>query len=194
VCWPLNFKPSGIEKYDGSTNPAVWLEVYQLTIEATGGDSYIVTNYLPVCLSSTARTWLLRLPVGSVRSWNHLCRLFTSNFCATCAHSRVDWDLANVIQKKGESLQEFTLRFCNKRNIIPEVDDKSIVMFFKKGLRDPSLTRNLTKKNPRTSEAMFTIANKYALAEEATLDTREQKKEKDSSHANQPSSSKSHNK
>jgi hypothetical protein len=29
---------------------------------------------------------------------------------------------------------------------------------------------------------MFTISNKYVLAEEATPDTREQKKEKESSH------------
>jgi hypothetical protein len=28
VRWPINFKPSGIEKYDGSTNPTEWLEVY----------------------------------------------------------------------------------------------------------------------------------------------------------------------
>jgi hypothetical protein len=46
-------------------------------------------------------------------------------------------------------------------------------MFFKKGLRDPSLIRKLTIKNPKTSEAMFIITNKYALAEEAILDTRE---------------------
>jgi hypothetical protein len=46
-------------------------------------------------------------------------------------------------------------------------------MFFKKGLRDPSLFRKLTMKNSRTSEAMFAIANKYALAEEVTLDIRE---------------------
>jgi hypothetical protein len=72
--------------------------------------------------------------------------------------------------------------FCNKRNIISEVDDKSIVMFFKMGLRDPSLIRKLTMKKPRMSEAMFAITNIYALAEEATLDTREQKKEKDSGH------------
>jgi hypothetical protein len=51
------------------------------------------------------------------------------------------------------------------------VDDKS-TMFFKKGLRDPSLICKLTIKNPKTLEAMFTIANKYALAEEAILDTR----------------------
>jgi hypothetical protein len=41
--------------------------------------------------------------------------------------------------------------------------------------RDLSLIRKLTMKNPRMSEAMFAIANKYALTEEATLDTREQK-------------------
>jgi hypothetical protein len=52
-------------------------------------------------------------------------------------------------------------------------DDKSIVMFFKKGLRDPSLIRKLTMKNSRTSQAMFAIANKYALAEGVTLDIRE---------------------
>jgi hypothetical protein len=37
VCWPLDFKPSGIERYDGSTNPAERLKVYQLTIEAAAG-------------------------------------------------------------------------------------------------------------------------------------------------------------
>jgi arginyl-tRNA synthetase len=169
----LNFKPLGIKKYNGSTNPAEWLEVYQLVIEAVGGDSYVMANYLPVCLSSSARTWLLRLPTGSVHSWNHLCWLFTSKFRVTCARLGVDWDLASVIQKKGESLQEFIQRFCSKKNIIPEVDDKSIVMFFKKRLRDLSLIHKLTMKNPRTSEAMFAIVNKYTLAEEASLDTRE---------------------
>jgi PDZ domain-containing secreted protein len=58
----------------------------------------------------------------------------------------------------------------------------SIVMFFKKGLRDSSLIHKLTMKTPRTSEAMIAIANKYTLGEEVTLDTREQKKEKESSH------------
>jgi hypothetical protein len=94
---PLNFKPSGIEKYDGSINSAEWLEVYQLTIETAGGDSYVMANYLPVCLSSSARTWLLRLLVGSVHSWSHLCWLFTSNFHAMCACPGVDWDLASVV-------------------------------------------------------------------------------------------------
>jgi hypothetical protein len=67
-------------------------------------------------------------------------------------------------------------------------------MFYKKGLRDLSLIYKLAIKNPRTSEEMFTITNKYALAEEVTLDTREQKKEKELGHMDQPSLSKGHNK
>jgi hypothetical protein len=65
-----------------------------------------------------------------------------------CTCLGVDWDLAIVVQKKGESLREFIQRFCNKRNIIPEIDDKSINMFFMKGLRDPILIRKLAKQNP----------------------------------------------
>jgi hypothetical protein len=105
----------------------------------------------------------------------------------------VDWDLASVIQKKGKSLREFVQWFCNKRNFIPEVDDKSIIMFFKKGLKDSFMICKLTMKNPRTSEEMFAIANRYALVEEATLDNREQK-EKELGYMDQPSLSKSHDK
>jgi hypothetical protein len=37
VIWPPNFKPSAIDKYDGSTNPVEWLEVYHLAIVVAGG-------------------------------------------------------------------------------------------------------------------------------------------------------------
>jgi hypothetical protein len=70
--------------------------------------------------------------------------------------------MAIIIQKEGESLWEFIHHFYIKRNIIPKVDDKSIVMFFKKGLKDSDLIHKLAMKNPRTSEEMLSIANKYA--------------------------------
>jgi hypothetical protein len=35
-------------------------------------------------------------------------------------------------------------------------------MFFKKELRHPSLSHKLTMKNPRSSEEMLAITNKYA--------------------------------
>jgi hypothetical protein len=67
-------------------------------------------------------------------------------------------------------------------------------LFLKKGLRVLSFIHKLTMKNPRMSEAMFTITNKYALCKEAILNTREQKKEKESGHMDQPSSSKDQDK
>jgi hypothetical protein len=61
VCWPLNFKSSGIKKYYGSTNPTEWLELYQLAIEVAGGDSYVMANYLPDCLSLSVSPFLVPL-------------------------------------------------------------------------------------------------------------------------------------
>jgi hypothetical protein len=45
-----------IAKYDVSTNPTEWLEVYRLATEATWGDSYVMENYLSTFLSSSTRT------------------------------------------------------------------------------------------------------------------------------------------
>jgi hypothetical protein len=56
------------------------------------------------------------------------------------------------------------------------------------------LIHKITLKNPMMSEEMFVIANKYALVEEAALDTREQKNEKELGCSDQPSSSKGHHK
>jgi hypothetical protein len=56
-------------------------------------------------------------------------------------------------------------------------------MFFKKGLRDSSLICKIAMKNPRTSKEMMAIANKYALAEESSLDNRDPKKDKELGHS-----------
>jgi hypothetical protein len=67
-------------------------------------------------------------------------------------------------------------------------------MFFKKGHTDSSLIHKLTMKNPMTYEEMLAIANKYALVEEVTLDTRDQKKDKELGHSDQPNTSKNNDK
>jgi hypothetical protein len=59
---------------------------------------------------------------------------------------------------------------------------------------DSSLIHKLVMKNPRTSEEMLAITNKYVMAEEGTLDIREQKKDNELGHSDQPSTSKSHDK
>jgi hypothetical protein len=65
---------AGAKNTDMSPNPTEWIEVYQLIIKATRGDSYVMANYLPIFLSSSTRTWLMGLPTGLMRSWSDLCR------------------------------------------------------------------------------------------------------------------------
>jgi hypothetical protein len=38
VWWLEKFKTSNIDRYDGSSNPEEFIQVYQIVIEATGGD------------------------------------------------------------------------------------------------------------------------------------------------------------
>jgi hypothetical protein len=95
---------------------------------------------------------------------------------------------------EGESLREFIQRFFNKRNVITKVDDKSIIVFFNKGLKDLMLIHKLDMKNPRSSKEMLAIANKYVLAEEATLHAREAKKDMKPSHTDRSGTSKTHDK
>jgi hypothetical protein len=83
VDWPAGFKPTRIDKYDGTTNPKSWLTVYGLAIRAAGGDNKAMANYLPVALVDSARSWLHGLPRGTIGSWAELRDHFIANFQGT---------------------------------------------------------------------------------------------------------------
>jgi hypothetical protein len=66
VAWPNRFKPGPIDKYDDSSNPEEFIQVYHTTIETAGGDDQINANYLPKTLTDVARYWLINLPKGTI--------------------------------------------------------------------------------------------------------------------------------
>jgi hypothetical protein len=76
------------EKYDGSVNPAKFLQIDTTSILAAGGNGAIMANYFLVGLTSTARSWLINMPPRSPFSKEELCGQFTScnntwgNHCA----------------------------------------------------------------------------------------------------------------
>jgi hypothetical protein len=57
--WPSKFRPHLSEKYDGTTNPSEFLQVYVTAITAAGGDTTVMATYFHVALSRPARTWLM---------------------------------------------------------------------------------------------------------------------------------------
>ena len=68
VTWPGKFKPDLPPRYDGTTDPAEFLQLYELGIEAAGGDEKVMANWFPMALKEGARTWLLNLAPGTISS------------------------------------------------------------------------------------------------------------------------------
>jgi hypothetical protein len=68
VRWPDKFKTGNIDRYDGSSNPEEFIQVYQTVIEAVGGDDGVKANFLPTALTDVARSWLINLLEGFVIS------------------------------------------------------------------------------------------------------------------------------
>jgi hypothetical protein len=66
TCFPRCFRaPNNIVKYDGKTNPSVWLEDYRLTCRVGGADNDLfIIHFLPIYLADTSKAWLDHLPGG----------------------------------------------------------------------------------------------------------------------------------
>jgi hypothetical protein len=72
--FPRHFRtPSNIAKYDGKTNPSVWLEDYCLGCRARGpNDDLFIIQFLPIYLAKSARAWLDHLPRNAINHWDDL--------------------------------------------------------------------------------------------------------------------------
>ncbi len=68
VAWPGKFKPDLPPCYDDNADPAEFLQLYELGIEAANGDEKVMANWFPMALKDGARTWLLNLPPGTISS------------------------------------------------------------------------------------------------------------------------------
>jgi hypothetical protein len=77
------FKPVNIEQYDGTTDPAVWIEDFLLHIHMARGDDLQAIKYLPLKLKGPARHWLNSLPQNSIGSLEDLEDAFRDNFQGT---------------------------------------------------------------------------------------------------------------
>jgi hypothetical protein len=74
--FPQRFRqPTTIVKYNGETDPRVWLNDYRLACQLGGAtsDEVIIRN-LPLHLADSARTWLEHLPASQIHNWDDLVR------------------------------------------------------------------------------------------------------------------------
>nr|ABA99479.1 retrotransposon protein, putative, unclassified [Oryza sativa Japonica Group] len=145
VRWPPRFQPTITEKYDGSVNPAEFLQVYTTGIEAAGGDDRVMANFFPMALKGQARGWLMNLPPASVHSWEDLCQQFTMNFQGTYPRPAV-----------LSSPQHHTMHPRTRGDLRVQG-----------AVRHNRMLEKIASKEPQTTAELFQLADRVARKEEA---------------------------
>jgi hypothetical protein len=88
--FPQRFRqPTWITKYNGETDPRVWLNDYRLACQLGRAttDEVIIRN-LPLHFADSARTWLEHLPASQIHNWDDLVCTFVGNFQGTYVRPR----------------------------------------------------------------------------------------------------------
>jgi hypothetical protein len=164
--WPPKLRPHLPEKYDGTSNPSKFLQVYVTAIMAAGGNTAVMATYFHVALSGPSRTWLMNLTPGSVYSWEELCARFVANFASAYQQHGVEAHLHAVRQEPGETLWKFISRFTKVRGTIPRISDASIFTAFRQGVRDEKMLEKLATHDMETVPTLFALADKCARVAE----------------------------
>jgi hypothetical protein len=85
---------NNVIKYNGKTNPSVWLEDYRLACRAGGvDDDLFIIQFLPIYLADSTRVGLEHLLRNMIDNWEDLKEIFTSNFQGRYVRPRNPWDL-----------------------------------------------------------------------------------------------------
>jgi hypothetical protein len=169
VSFPQRFRqPTSIDKYNGETDPRVWLNDYRLACQLGGAttDEVIIRN-LPLHLTDSAQTWLEHLPASQIHNWDDLVRTFVGNFQGMYMRPENSWDLRACTQKPGESLRDFIRRFSKRCTELSSIAQSEIVHAFLEGTTCRDLVRELGRSPPVDSNELFDIATSFASGEDA---------------------------
>src|SRR3954464_11260240 len=164
---PEGFKPVNIESYDGTTNPAVWIEDYLLHIHMARGVYLHAIKYLPLKLKGPARHWLNSLPAESIGCWEDLEAAFLDNFQGTYVRSPDADDLSHIIQQPEEWARQFWAQFLTKKNQIGDCPEAEALAAFKHNIRDEWLAWHLGQEKPKSMAALMTLMTCFCAGEDS---------------------------
>jgi hypothetical protein len=65
IRYPKYFKPA-IEKYDGRSDPSIWLKMYSIAARASRGNDAHMVGYFPLVMGKAPLLWLDNLPAECI--------------------------------------------------------------------------------------------------------------------------------
>jgi hypothetical protein len=123
--------PGNVVKYDGKTNPSVWLEDYRLKYRVGGvNDDLFIIQFLPIYLVDSARAWLDHLPRNVINRWDGHREINAGNFQGTYVCPGNPWDLKGCRQNSGKSPRDYIRRFSQNCHELPCLADADVISTF----------------------------------------------------------------
>jgi hypothetical protein len=108
----------------------------------------------------------MNLTLGSIQSWDELCKQFTANFASAYQQHGVEAHLHAVRQQPGETLRAFISCFTKVRGTIPRISDASIITAFRQGVSDEKMLEKLATHQVGTVTTLFALVDQCARAAE----------------------------
>ncbi|OMO91306.1 reverse transcriptase [Corchorus capsularis] len=115
---PQGYKVPDFTCFSGTSSEQLTLEhIARFTVQCGEANSgYHKLRLFPNSVTEAAFTWYINLPPNSVRFWEEMERLFHTQFYRTEPEVSMA-DLSRLYQKKGESAEDYLVRFKKLRNM-----------------------------------------------------------------------------
>jgi hypothetical protein len=107
---------------------------------------------LQLYLTSAARSWLSKLPEGTIGSWSVVTKQFTSNFRSTYKWLALIEEINACTQKHNESLRSYIQCWSIIKNSAKDVSDERAVDTFIIGLHRPEFIEEMGCIRPKKSQ------------------------------------------
>jgi hypothetical protein len=168
IRYPKDFKLA-IEKYDGRSDPSIWLKMYNIAARASGGNEDHMEGYFPLVMGKTPLLWLDNLPTECITSWATLSRLFTTNYQATYNRPGNTHHLARVRMRCNATLCEYTNRYFENCNTLAGVKDEDVIAYYKKGITNIKLFEKVHEADAHTISDLMAYVDKLADTQDAVM-------------------------
>jgi hypothetical protein len=162
IRYPKDFKPS-IEKYDGRSDPSIWLKMYSIAARASGGNEDHMDGYFPLVMGKAPLLWLDNLPAECITSWATLSRVFTTNYQATYNRPGNTHHLARIRMRRDETLREYTNHYFENRNTLVGVKDDDVIAYYKKGITNIKLFEKIHEADAKTIGDLMAYATNWMI-------------------------------
>jgi hypothetical protein len=159
IRYPKDFKPA-IEKYDGRSDPSIWLKVYSIAACASGGNEDRMVGYFPLVTGKAPLFWFDNLRAECITSWETLSRLFTTNYQATYNRPGNTHHLARVQMRRDETLYEYNNRYFENHNTLAGVKGEDIIAYYNKGITNIKLFEKIHEADAHTTVDLMAYVDK----------------------------------